>query len=422
MRVLMVTQAYYPFLERGGPAVKVRSIAERLAQRGHDVTVLTADYGFRNGGSAKEHGKFENELSGEPQGRETHECFHPAKSPWGWEAELAGVEVVYVPTLLRYRAVTLNFRVVRFCLRRLREFDLAHIYGTYDLLGPAVGFFCRRRGLPHVVEPMGMYRPIVRSLRAKRFYRSVFGQSLVQGARFLIATSEQEQQELAEEGVPESKVIVRRNGVEVPARFPERGKFRGTWGIVPEAKVVLFLGRLVSKKSPDLLLEAFARCAALGGQAERAVLVLAGPDEKDGYLERLRERAGKLGLNGRVLFTGPLYGEAKWSAYRDADVFVLPSQHENFGNTVAEAVACGTPVIVTDRCGISSLVAGRAGLVLPHDRAALARGLTSLLWDDALRERLRAGCAQVIRDLSWEEPIALMETLYAKLVSEAGLH
>ena len=56
------------------------------------------------------------------------------------------------------------------------------------------------------------------------------------------------------------------------------------------------------------------------------------------------------------MFTGPLYDEAKWAAYRDADLFVLPSQSENFGNAAAEAIACGTPVMVTDRCGIAPLV------------------------------------------------------------------
>src|SRR4029077_6447688 len=96
-----------------------------------------------------------------------------------------------------------------------------------------------------------------------------------------------------------------------------------------------------------------------------------------------------------VRFAGPLFGEAKWAAYRDADVFVLPSQNENFGNTAAEAVAAGTPVIVTEQCGIAPLLADEAGLVVPHDTGALSRALERILNEAQLHARLAAGCAAV---------------------------
>jgi glycosyltransferase involved in cell wall biosynthesis len=145
---------------------------------------------------------------------------------------------------------------------------------------------------------------------------------------------------------------------------------------------------------------------------------MAGPDEGDGFRQRLEAIATQLGLNDRVLFTGPLYGEAKWAAYRDADVFVLPSQNENFGNTAAEAVACGTPVLVTDRCGIAPMVDQRAGLVVPHDCAALAAGLARILGAPGLAAHLRGGCEGVANSLTWAEPLAQMETLYRELISE----
>ena len=57
-----------------------------------------------------------------------------------------GVEAIYLPSWLRYRTLTINPRVVGFCGASLRRFDLVHFYGLYDLLGPAVSYFCRRRG------------------------------------------------------------------------------------------------------------------------------------------------------------------------------------------------------------------------------------------------------------------------------------
>ncbi len=397
MRLLQVTQSYFPFLEQGGPTVKVRALARGLSSAGHAVTVLTADLGFD---SAK------RKTAGAVAGR------------WGLEAREDGVEAVYLRTRARYRALTWNPGVSQFCRERLGAFDLTHIYGLYDLLGPRVAGACRRVAQPYVVEPMGMFRPIVRSIWIKRRYHDMLGGRLLRGASRVIATAEQERQEFLEGGIPDSKIVVRRNGIDVPGHFPAAGFFRSQWDIAPDAKLVLFLGRLVSKKSPDLMLEVFSQWSRRGNGSRGSVLVMAGPDEGDGFRQRLEALAGQMGLTGSVRFTGPLYGDAKWAAYRDANVFVLPSQNENFGNTAAEAVACGTPVLVTDRCGIAPLVDQRAGLVVPHDRAALEHGLASILDDPALAARLREGSKGVASSLSWAEPLAQMESLYEGLIAE----
>jgi glycosyltransferase involved in cell wall biosynthesis len=206
---------------------------------------------------------------------------------------------------------------------------------------------------------------------------------------------------------------VRRNGIELPGREPEPGRFRRERGISSDAKVILFLGRLVSKKSPDLLLEAFVNWCGELANGRDAVLVLAGPDEGDGFLAQLKSMANRRAIRGSIIFTGPLYDDAKWSAYRDADVFVLPSQNENFGNTAGEAAACGTPVIVTDRCGIAPFV-GAAGEVIPHDLAALENALGKMLQDPMLRENRRAGCRAFVESLSWEGPLDQTEEMYRR--------
>jgi glycosyltransferase involved in cell wall biosynthesis len=396
VRILKVVQTYYPFREYGGPVVKVRALARGLAQRGHRVTVLTADLGLAA----------HNRL-----GMSFKRC------RWGWRSEHEGVAAIYLSTVGHYRALTINPRVIGFCRASLREFDVVHFYGLYDLLGPAVSLSCRRLDIPYMIEPMGMFRPIVRNIWLKRMYHRLLGKSFVGGARFLIATSEQERQELIDGEIQASRIAVRRNGVEIPDKLPERGEFRRRWGIRPEAKVVLFLGRLVSKKSPELLIEAFARWRDKPRSGKEAVLVLAGPDERDGFVIRLKKMADQFGLGESIRFVGPLYDEDKWQAYRDADVFVLPSQNENFGNTAAESAACATPVIVTDRCGIASFV-GQAGLVVSHDRLQLELALGQLLGDPNLRERYQEGCAEMARALSWDGPIAENEKLYERCLAE----
>jgi len=392
MRILKVVQSYFPFQERGGPVFKVRALATGLAKRGHQVTVLTADLGFGKG-------------KGAYAGAE--------RCHWGWTARSENVEAIYLSTTGQYRALTLNSGVFGFCRSSICHYDVVHFYGLYDLLGPAASHYCRGQAVPYVIEPMGMYPPIVRSLRLKRMYLDLVGDRFIRGGRYLVATSEQEKRELIGGGIDAARVEVRRNGIELPPREPEVGKFRRARGISSDAKVILFLGRLVSKKSPDMLLEAFANWRANSGRGQDAMLVLAGPEERDGFLAKLRSMADRLGIRDQVLFEGPLYDDAKWSAYRDANVFVLPSQNENFGNTAGEAAACGTPVIVTDRCGIAPFV-GAAGEVIPHDLAALENALGTMLRDPMLRENRSEGCRTFVESLSWEGPLDEAEEMYRR--------
>jgi glycosyltransferase involved in cell wall biosynthesis len=398
MRILNVTETYAPFLEFGGPPIKVRALSEGLTRRGHQVTVLTADWGLEKSMQRQE-------------GRITAE-----RSPFGWRWDENGVQTIYLPTWLRYRAATWNPAVRRYCRARLQNFEVVHIFGLYDLLGPAVAAECRARKLPYVLEPIGMFVPIVRNLWLKRLYHLVWGRRTMEGASAVIATSDQEAEELAAGGISWSKIVLRRNGVEVPASWPERGMFRTEHRISSDSKLVLFLGRLSVKKSPGLLLKAFAELLKRSTGIP-AMLVFAGPDE-GGMLAQLDQMASQLGIRSRIQFVGPVFGQAKWAAFRDANVFVLPSQNENFGNTAAEAVAAGTPVIVTEQCGIAPLLAEKAGLVVPHDAAALGEALMRILGDGEVHGRLVEGCAEVTLRLGWEEPVRKMEVLYTTLASQ----
>ncbi len=398
MRILKVTQSYYPFQDKGGPAVKVRAIALGLAEIGNSVDVLTNDWGF--------------DPSMVPDAA-------TARDGWGWCMEERGVSCIFLPSVLHYRNLSLNPAVLSFCRSALRKYQLAHIYGLYDLLGPAVAFFCRKNSIPYVVEPMGMFRPIVRSIAPKKTYHLTIGRRFLSGAYRLIATSAQEQQELAAGGIPRKRILLRRNGVDAPQNLPARGAFRAKWEIPSGAKLVLYMGRLEPKKSPDLLLNAFAKWRKTSPTGKDAMLAMCGPEQDCGYQAQLQSIASNLGIDDSTRFTGPLYDEKKWQAYRDADVFVLPSQNENFGNSAAEAIACGTPVIVTDQCGIAPFVAGKTGLVVSHESDAIAAALKIVLADDGAAQRFRDGCPAVLRELSWHEPIADMNRLYTEAIAHS---
>ena len=415
MRLLKVTQTYYPYLDRGGAAVKVQALAQNLSRRGTEVTVVTADLGPQTiNGSSGEHAE-----PGEPY------IHHK-------------LEVCYLSTTWRYRTTTVNPGIARFCYRRLRGFDMVHIYGLYDLLGPVVAWFCRKWKIPYLVEPIGMYIPIVRSLKKKRLYHRILGRPLMKGAALLIATSELEKTELVNNGVDPEKISVRYNGLNLKEyeHLPEKGELRRELGLSADEYMVLYLGRLSRKKGLDMLLRAFAPLSA------KASLVIVGPDDGDGCLQQLERLRVELCLEDKVMLRGPRFGKEKLQGFVDADLFVLPSWSENFGNAAAEAIGCGVPAIVTDRCGIAPIVDARVGIVVPfegdasaidavnrHDAIqkkpddsyqanvkALRGALESMIRDPDMLAKFRANTHLVKEELSWETQITKQEQIYQQVL------
>jgi glycosyltransferase involved in cell wall biosynthesis len=369
-------------------------------RRGHDVSVLTADLGLKS--------------------REDVDITRFERCSWGWRGEYDCVEVIYLPTVAHYRALTLNPRVIEFSRSALRKFDLVHFYGLYDLLGPAISFYCRRFGIPYVIEPMGMNRPIDRNIRLKQLWHRSVGAKFLQNARRIVATSELEQQELIEDDYSPEKVVMRHNGVESvsnKAGFP-RGVFRAQHGISRDEPLLLFLSRLIPRKGADVLIQAFSQACPGSGH-----LVIAGPEGEAGYRAFLEKCAIDSGVAGRVIFVGPMYDDGKKAALIDSDIFALPSRYENFANVVAEAIAYDIPVIISPSCGIRSLVQGRAGLVVPPNVNELASAIRRLLQDKLLYAQLKAGCKAVAAELSWENLTRQMEGCYIEvLASNYGDH
>jgi glycosyltransferase involved in cell wall biosynthesis len=130
----------------------------------------------------------------------------------------------------------------------------------------------------------------------------------------------------------------------------------------------------------------------------------------------LEQRARKAGIESRVIFTGALYDHDKSDLMMDTDIFVLPSRYENFANSAAEAIAFDIPVIITDFCGIRSLVDGRAGLVIAPEKQPLVAALRKLISDPALYAKLKAGCSEVAAELGWDRLTEQMEGHYTRVL------
>ena len=259
------------------------------------------------------------------------------------------------------------------------------------------------------LEPMGMYRPRVRKQRLKRVVDPILFQRVARGAALVMTDSELERDDLVEAGLPRERIAVR------PSPFPpfnagRSGRLRERLGLTDE-QLVLYVGRMAAGKGIELLLEAMH-------SLPRAHLALVGLSDHAQVAERVRREAADGALAGRLHVLPRWQDERPLALYGDADVFVLAStgKMENFGLVVAEAVAAGTPVVVTDQAGVAELVKDRAGLVVPPTADAVREAVAHILDDDDLRARLRSGAAAVAAENSAAEVVERQVATYRSVL------
>ena len=230
------------------------------------------------------------------------------------------------------------------------------------------------------------------SLLKKPFWW-LFQREALEAVTCFHATSEAEYLEIRRLGFSQPVAVIP-NGIDTPARVGDDESRK------PE---LLFLGRLHPKKGVELLLHAWRELQSAFPQWR---LVVAGSDSgyhrSSGYAASLQRLSRTLGLE-RTDFVGELLGDAKRDALSSAEVFVLPTRSENFGIAVAEALACGTPAVVTKGAPWSGLEAERAGWWCDASVPALREALVSAMSLTPSRRRLmgRSARAWMERDFGW---------------------
>ncbi|MCF2575972.1 glycosyltransferase [Phocaeicola barnesiae] len=215
--------------------------------------------------------------------------------------------------------------------------DMFHVNGCWTPGCALTQKWAQEMGIKVVLTPHGMLEPWI--LARHYWTRKVpalllYQKAAVKKADYLHATADSEKENLLKLGYnPRIEVIP--NGIEV-----DNISVKKNW---ERKKRILFLSRIHIKKGIEFLLEAVA---LLKDKLEGYVIEIAGEGEQE-YIARLKQKAKELQIESLVQFCGGVYGDQKWKLFQAADVFVLPTFSENFGIVVAEALACGTPVITT---------------------------------------------------------------------------
>lgn len=358
----------------GGSAIACIEMADALARRGHDVDIMTTDFGH--------HGR-----SSPPHLSRPLACrilTFPVRFPHAWKRS---------PELARELK------------RHAGDYDLLVVHSLYLFHDMVASAAARKAGKPYIVAPHGLLDPYIRrrSRLKKLVMELAFQNRALRQAAAIHYTSEEERR------ISQPFALGAR-GVVIPLGISEP-----PLSTVPRhAARVLFLSRLHPKKGLDLLIPAFARVKARLPQAE---LIVAGPD--DGALRETVDLVRRSGLEGSVSFPGMLRGAAKERAFAEASVFVLPSYSENFGMVLAEAMAAGLPVVTTDKVNISDAIgAAQAGIVVPCQIEPLAQAMAAILQDRNRAETMGANGRRLVHArYDWDVIGAQWEALCQELIA-----
>lgn len=287
-------------------------------------------------------------------------------------------------------------RLAPWLRRHAADYDAILVHGLWNYASLGAWRGLRGRATPYFAFTHGMLDPwfiVAYPLKArlKALFWLLLERRVLRDARGVLFTTEEERDLAGRSFRPyRARGLVVGLGARDVADDPDRSRraFLAKVPTVEGRRFVLFLSRIHPKKGVDLLIRGFARQAADHPDLD---LVIAGPDQV-GLRRDLERLAGELGVAGRIQWPGMLTGDAKAGAFRGAAFFALPSHQENFGIAIAEALAYGTPVLITHKVNIwREIEADRAGVVVADDEAGVGEGLGRMaaLSEDA-RSRMAA--------------------------------
>lgn len=359
MHITHAIPVYAPAWQFGGPVMSVSRLCEGLAAEGHAVQVITTNAGLPD---------LPSDQLGKPM---VHN----------------GVQVTYFPVDREMGSI--HSRALRKALPTiLRGTELIHLSAIWQPLGIAIQSEAWRQGIPVLHSLRGALGPYSRQQKWWKklpYYHLRERPWLERTAGFHVTTS-QEQNELSGLGLTPPSFLLP-NPIDLDTMKPNLGSgaaLRAELGIDPTSAVMLICGRQHHKKGLDLLPSVLSRLNHQSWQ-----LLLVGRDE-DGSGHVLMESLAQAGLEDRVHQLDTQSGESLNAVYNAADLLLLPSRHENFGNVVVEALACGCAVAISDRTGIAEELLNNAppgfGAVLPRTADAWVHWLAK--W---LNESKRAG-------------------------------
>ena len=387
--------------KRGGPSFVLRKMTDALAHQGFSIDVATTN----------------------DDGREL------SQTALGVPLKTNGnVTYFYFPR--QTYIYQFSMPLALWLYRNVANYDLVHIHAVFAFPTLIAAIIARWRGIPYIIRPLGILntwgmtqrRPLLKRvsffLMESRILRSAAAVHLTSQLELTeVSLLDKSTARRATQPGYASKSVVIPEPAELTFQNGNGAEGNDEWPEFQDKRIVLYFSRIDRKKGLDLLLPAYA--AVLKHNPD-LLLVIAGNGEKS-FIDELKGIADQLGISKQVMWLGFIRGQRKLSLLRRADIFVLPSYGENFGVAVLEAMASGTPVIITDRVGLHDTISDQdAGLVIPCEVPALVDALTRVLGDAELRARVTANALRLVRTTYSEKTVTLqLVQLYGKCCADA---
>ena len=386
MKILQIVPSIS--LVYGGPSQMVLGLSAALAQLGQDVTIITTD---SNGDTGQA----------------------PLDVPLGVPVSQNGYQIYYFPCS-PFRRYKFSLDLFTWLANRAKDYDIAHIHALFSPVSSISASIARYHQLPYILRPLGTLDPadLQKKRQLKQIYANFLEKPNLAAAAAVHFTSEQECQ-TAERFNIKTKDIVIPLGVD----FFNSQALPVTGFDLPENKpIILYMSRLDPKKGLDLLLPSLERLLEKGLDFH---FVLAGGNPQDReYENRIKNQIERSILGKNTTITGFVTGEVKNSLLARADLFVLPSYYENFGIAVAEAMAAGIPVVISDRVDLHPAVAAAAaGWVTACQLEDLTNTLAMAITNPEIRQQRGKNARDlVLNQYSWSAIADQLLTVYQNLV------
>jgi len=321
------------------------------------------------------------------------------------KVDLNGIEVIYHRVRV-FKKLFFSLRFLFSIYKEIKSSDIVHIQSIFFLPAYFSSIACRLLKIPYVVSPRGAIIKVhfKKNTIFKNLWMIFFGRYILEKAQAVVFTSGWEERAMREFKLNLNNTVVIHNGIDLNKRKQLQKSLK------PLFNYIFFIGRISYIKGLDRLLKSMKYID------NEVKLLIAGNDE-EGYRSEVLSLINELGLGGRVIFLGEI-DEDKWTYYKYAQLTVLPSYSENFGNVIVESLSMQTPVVVTKEVGAADIVQDFAvGLVSEGDPKKLALNINKILCDKNLRYRLGSNSIKLGAVLAWPKISNLYLDLYLKIFS-----
>jgi glycosyltransferase involved in cell wall biosynthesis len=369
MKILRVAGDLYPLVVGGG-AIHAHQMSTWQAQLGHEITVFTVG-----------HKKFPKTIS------------------------VNGYRVKCFPIYFTICGNSFAPELIIEIFKMRKTVDIIHAHSHLYFSTNICVFIRILHSAPLIITNHGL----ISSSAPKwlnTLYKKTFSKATFRIADHIICYTDIEKETIAKMGIDPKRISVIHNGVDTTFFVPGDSKKSG------DKKQILWVGRFVTGKGVEYLIEAFSQVQK---KIPGAQLFLVGDGPEKIAIE---DRIKKLHLHSSVTLIDYLDNEELPEIYKNSDIFVLPSLMEGVPRTLLEAMACGVPVVTTDLPHLVGIIEGAGLVVPPKDPALLSDAILSILEDRSLAETMgQRGRKRIEQDYSWEDTVEKTLALYESVIA-----